>query len=126
MPRRQHFDPPNARFWVWWPPADQFVKLTLRPGDTIETSYGGPHEEGWSAYHATYHYDAERLVVVCHVLDEGRDCDGGHRSHAVYECPCDDLRQDARLDNDGHVVLVPLWQRRSASQWDEYAEQMGY
>lgn len=120
----------NARFWIWWPPAEGFVKLTLKPGQAVAIRYGGRHEEGWSHHLETYYhnneYGPDNLdgIVEHWVCDEGRDCDGYSSHEAEYTCRMGDLATNAHDDYPG--ILTPYWVRKDERCRDEFAEAAGY
>ena len=127
-------EPPSARFWVWW--NDGWVKLTLRPGQTLSHGYSGPTDEGWSSEHHNYEYDAETLCVTSHCTSDGSDCDG--RLTRYYDCECrvDDLHAvpPPPLDEQAFCrrsirefwPMRPLWKKIGSSQRDYNAEAAGY
>lgn len=117
----------NARFWTWI--QDGPVKLTLRPGQELAHSMGGPCEEGYH-YELTYwRFDGQR--VTCGSESSSRDCDGPHEYHSVAEAPLDQLSayEPWSQDNDDPAlkgIRFPDWKQTDASQRDRFAEAMGY
>lgn len=109
----------NARFWIWHSPGDCWVKLTLRPGQTLSFGYGGRTDEGWSYHSETYSHDGD--YVSCEVENDGVDCDGRLSSCNRFTCSIHDLA--AREVDDRHV---PEWTRVHASWRDYEAEKAGY
>jgi hypothetical protein len=117
----------NVRFWVYH--NGSFVKLTLRPEQTIEFGTGGETEEGFSCSSESYHYDARRGVITCDCDSWGRDCDGRHSSHWGGSCVVgDEQRHELHDDNDTpvHRYWGPRWREESRDQRDMTAEAMGY
>jgi hypothetical protein len=135
---------PNARFWIWYSPADGWVKLTLKPGETLECGYGGQHEEGWHRHDEMFEYDEDHQVIVRHVINDGRDCDGRLTREHTARCAVQDLRaRDILLETIEryvfwqedvpnheieacHGVFAPEWVSVAAWQRDEQAEMAGY
>lgn len=113
--------PRNARFWIWH--NSTWVKLTLREGDEVALSSGGPTDEGYSYTMTQYSYDGEE---VCWETDAiASDCDGRLDSYNVSYCSVMNLRDVESYDTD-EVYLLPRWERESACQRDYAAEAMGY
>lgn len=130
----------NARFWVW--ANDGWVKLTLRPGQSLGFCYGGAHDEGYSFTHEEYLHDGER--VLSRFESEASDCDGRLDRFIVTACPLDQLRardmhaeEQARAEfwrddptkpefNENVGIFAPEWEKVRASQRDRAAEAMGY
>ena len=64
----------NARFWIW--ANGDYVKLTLKPGQHLSWSRGGPTEEGWSESGETWTLSRDGLAVAREWFSDGVDCDG--------------------------------------------------
>jgi hypothetical protein len=113
-------DKRNARFWIWH--ADGWVKLTLKPGQTLRTWTGGDHDEGWSTESHTFSHEGD------HVRDEwyhdGTDCDGRLSRGGVAMCALPRLA--ARCDRYTQPHRVPEWVDAGRWQRDLAAEAMGY
>ena len=125
----------NARFWVWW--HDGWVKLTLRPDQTLTAAYGGPTDEGWSSYCESWTHEGDRIVREC--TSDSSDCDGRHSNYSDDACPLDQLAVighvkqtpwvegiGCKLVNDPDAPLTPDWQEVKSSQYDQFAEAAGY
>ncbi len=111
----------NARFWIMH--RDSWVKLTLRPGQSLHTFSGGPTDEGWSSFAEQWQHVGG--AILRHTVNDGRDCDGRLTQHFECTCALENLRsRDCGLDDAPD--LLPDWQRVSASQCDEFAEAMGF
>lgn len=108
----------NARFWTYW--KGSWVKLTLRPGESVAMSHHSRHEEGWSSTSEEYEHCGDHVRLT--IENDGTDCDGRMSSEHVLVCPIDNLR--ARVGHDG--TLIPEWERESSRQRDYSAEAMGY
>ena len=125
----------NLRLWTW---ADGGpVKLTLRPGQSLRWSYGGPHEEGYCWTMHTWTHTNDPVMGVIEVIEtRGRCCDGPHESYGKYWCPASQLRSGPLMHLDKHdeygepIPLPnsnrPTWQALKTSQRDHYAEAAGY
>lgn len=111
---------PNARFWIFW--NDGLVKLTLKPGQSLTLSAGGPDEEGWYRRHERFEHCGSRVEST--VLTEGRDCDGFHSEERDFFCKLCNLR--ANYEGYGSLLL-PIWERQGhARVRDQFAEAMNY
>lgn len=121
---------PNARFWHWHSPGDCWVKITLKPGQSLQHSYGGPCDEGWHRSTHQWEYDAESGVVTSTIDESGADCDGRYDSGGEWCCAVADLMAVPGVkDWDGGNVYGPprpLWTKESSFQRDHSAEAMGY
>lgn len=111
--------PVNARFWIWW--NQGWIKLTMKPGDTVTMHTGGATDEGYSCEDQTYEYDGE--CVQSSIDTWGRDCDGGHEWHGESSCQVTSLRDN---EADEHGPARPEWKRGNCHQRDQYAELSGY
>lgn len=125
----------NARFWVWW--HDGWVKLTLRPQESLSAGHRGRHEEGWYSYDETWTHEGDRVVREC--FNDGADCDGPSSKGQEDSCPLGRLsevtheKQTPWIEGvgcefvpDPDAPLTPDWEKVSESQRDVYAEQMGH
>lgn len=116
----------NARWWDWV--NDGWVKLTLRPGQSLSHQSGGPTDEGYSWSSETWEYDGRQ--VRNSFLATGRDCDGRHESGGACVAALGQLAVEFRpLDwdrPDGDGVMVPHWEREDRYQRDYSAEAAGY
>jgi hypothetical protein len=121
---------PNARFWVW--ENDGWIKITLKPGQTLRHFRGGETDEGYSNEWQSYEYDGDEGTVVSRYSNESRDCDGRHVYYADSHCPISELQArppepaDPEWGTEEIPVPRPEWRKGSASQRDYYAEAMGY
>lgn len=123
---------PNARFWHWHSSADQWVKITLKPGQSLEWCDGGPTDEGYHAVVDRWEYLSDRGVIFHSTFTRWRDCDGRGSESRQWVCPVDRLQalDGVETFNDKQEVTVGPprvdWQADGSSQYDEYAESMGY
>ncbi len=108
----------NARFWIMW--NGDWVKITLRPGQSISMCAGRNHEEGFSCEAEVYSFDCD--VVECAITSWGRDCDGRYDVHMNYHCHVTQLK--AHDMDDG--TIRPQWERGHCEQYDQFAEMAGY
>ena len=113
----------NARFWQWV--NGGWVKLTLKPGQTLAHHTCNKHDEGWTSTGNTWAYDAETQTIESTLTQDGLDCDG----RSSYHCSCwttlDKLREN-EFDEDGAIIATPRWERGERVCYDQYAEQAGY
>ena len=130
MPRDDEADERNARFWIVVNGSP--AKLTLRPGQTIQWSTGGPTEEGWSSESRawTYDFDDRGEYVTESFFDDGRDCDGRLSQGGEIECPVERLARGRAADAD-LAPIVGRWPDWKASKtqyavFDEFAVAAGY
>lgn len=126
---RPYFEHPafvrqNARFWAWI--NSGWVKLTLRPGQVIEHTEGGPHEEGYSYRSTRWELAADEPVVYRSWINEGSDCDGRLDQYGKDECQLIALGLVLHDGEDSVGIATPDWINRSRSQRDYAAEAMGY
>ena len=116
----------NARFWTFI--HDDYVKITLRPGQSLSHYMGGPTEEGWSSEATTWRHDGNTVTRQC--TDDGCDCDG--RLTRNYDCICPLSRLSYRTVRSWEgtwpkaVYNFPDWEVMDSSQRDYAAEAMGY
>ena len=113
----------NARFWAFvnlsW------VKLTLKPGQSLAWGTGGRTDEGYSAESSQWEFDGE--TVLEQWAEWGRDCDGGHERSGERHCTLDMLRaQEADATEYGARPERPEWTDGAVECRDEYAEAAGY
>jgi hypothetical protein len=113
----------NARFWTY--ANGGWIKLTLRPGDTLAHCTGGPTEEGWERRSETYEFDGRH--VRREILSEGRDCDGYLSRFVSQECPLARLAAvEVEPDYAPPGGFRPDWVDADAEVYDEQAVLAGY
>lgn len=110
--------PKNARFWYF---ANEWVRLTLKPGQTLTYTSGGQTDEGYDVTEWHFIYDGEYVAVE--VSRDARDCDGRMQDFGEMECPVSQLATEW---NDYGNVFVPDWQRRDHYRLDHSAIAAGY
>jgi hypothetical protein len=117
---------PTARFWIMHPHnVDGFVRLTLRPGQSVAFHRGKPDSEGFTASAERYRYDISERVIRRECASWGSDCDGRYKSFSDDVCPLDQLAT-VPVEWNGETINRPNWQQESASQRDYTAEAMNY
>jgi hypothetical protein len=141
MARRLNpWNPPNARFWVFWNYGP--VKLTLEPGQSLTAHRWERTDEGWSSETEIYRHEGDR--VRCKAKNDGRDCDGRLTSLWEGEAMLDGNRpplchfnsfQDEKgryfeewtaYRHNGGECRRMEFKTVEESQRDEYAEAAGY
>ena len=123
----------SVRFWIHCPGNCDggFVRLTLRPGQSLTRYKKWRHEEGWSSECDTWEYDADLGIVTWSTGTDGCDCDGRLSSGVEWICPIADLAaeqpNDYCLDNYNCLgIMLPAWVEENAWQRDYEAEKVGY
>ena len=113
----------NARLVVYV--NDDFVTITLRPGQSIEHYSGGPAEEGWSHNVIAWSFDGENVTRT--EAGRARDYDGITSWEFVSTCAVGRLRTHrATGDNVGLLPPMPEWSNGDCSHRDYAAEAAGY
>ena len=116
----------NARFWVWH--RGSWVKVTLRPGQSLTTFEGYQTEEGYHREASTFTHHGE--AVACQWYETGRDCDGLYERGGELFCPLADLAaRDAHAEfpvRENAGIRAPEWQRVTGYRRDHAAEAAGY
>lgn len=120
----------NARFWE--PIHEGWVKITLRPGQTLQHRTYQDTDEGWHACLSTWRHDGNK--VFREIINDGRDCDG--RLTRTYQTEADIHELSVipcfiGFDQKGRsiyspIMLRPDWQQIHVSQYDEFAQAAGY
>src|SRR5688572_21903129 len=124
----------NHRFWIWW--RDGWVKLTVRPHESLTAARFSHHDEGWSSCSETFTHSPDGVFST--EVHDGRDCDG--RLTLTYRrfAKCEDLAKIPAApklgseDNpihppsdyhDGGLIHRPEWKPTKAAEvFDEYAQ----
>lgn len=119
----------NARFWQWH--NNGWVKITLRPGQSLSTADCRQTDEGFCSEYNRW--ALEDGIVTSEYSQESRDCDGRHSYSCSVECPVGLLRDtelcsDDPIDyhDDGSKYFTPSWVKIGSGQRDHAAEAMGY
>ena len=108
----------NLKFWTYVNGSP--VRLTLRPGQKIEHSTGGPDCEGWHRSSIIWTHTGQGVYFES--LTDGRDCDGYSSSWRDGFCPADGLTDGATVEG----VTFPRWGDMTEETRDDYAEMAGY
>lgn len=122
----------NARFWAWH--NDGWVKLTLKPYQTLRHYHWHRTDEGWSSEFIEWQYttnDNGDALIERRTENCGRDCDGRLDRYYNDWCYVSDLQGDDRSHEDWHrhgidPRYTPAWQPGRCSQRDYEAEKAGY
>lgn len=109
----------TARFWIY---AHGWVRLALRPGQSVTHREGGPMEEGWSYETRTWSHNGDHLVYAQTI--NAQDCDG--RLDQYYDAEATRLEDFYEHDSGKLVGPRPVWEDERSSQRDHTAEAMGY
>jgi hypothetical protein len=107
----------NARFW-WY--CHDWVKITLKPGQTLHHFFSKPTDEGYTAEGVRWVYDDNHVHVETY--NDGRDCDGRLERFSESFCPVDKLMSVTYNE----APPLPDWEEAVHSQRDHAAEAMGY
>lgn len=110
----------NARFHVYV--NGGYVKLTLRPGQSLQWA-----KSEWNGEGSSWQWDKwenDNGVVINTYASGGRDCDGIHREGGARHCAIDKLKGEA--DYEDSSILKPEWINGAAEVYDQYAELANY
>ena len=112
----------KVRFWEFQ--NDDWVKLTLKPGQVLEHYHCERHEEGYSYEHVTWELSEDGKTLFRESNSGGQDCDG--RMSYSNECEAS-TNKDTWVDcYDFEGEVRPDWNRVKSGQRDYSAEAMGY
>ncbi len=101
--------------WVW---------ISLRDGDCLSHSTGGPTDEGWQRRSTEWSRDGD---TICESWDSAeKDCDGLYTSDGGRSCGVDDLEGQSFKDDNDEVVTIPRWGDVDQLNRDHTAEAAGY
>src|SRR5262245_45210739 len=117
----------TVRFWVFY--RNSFVRLSLRPGQTLRADHGGRTDGGDSHTGHRWHYDAEGGMVGWEGTTWGRDCDGRYESGNTSAFPVGNAAKrdmGELLGSDYTGILAPEWTTLERIQRDDTAEAAGY
>ncbi len=116
----------NARIWILW--NNDWVKVTLEPGDELHCGYSKAHEEGFSARYMTLSFDGFTVERELHNRD--RDCDGYWCQTYTDHASLANLKTGREcLSTDFETIpgmRQPDWQPGESSHYDQFAEAAGY
>ena len=110
--------------WVWVEEEDEGMwrGLYLKPGDCVNISYGGEHDEGWSRTSISTELSEDGAIVNQLICSDGSDCDGRLSSFSNWHCPVEDIH---KIKKEGQPD-TPDWRIGKCSQRDYAAESMNY
>jgi hypothetical protein len=110
----------NARFWTF--ENDAWVKITLRPDQSLTHRTFSRDDEGFSSTADTWIHEGGAVFNIWGRF--GRDCDGRSESAGRLVCAMADLRA---VDADQDMPPRPDWQKVGETICrDEFAEAAGY
>lgn len=121
---RYSFRPANARFWAFqnlgW------VKITLRPGQSLQWGKSYDNGEGWSWESCRWTHSGS--FVLREYGSGGTDCDGRSSSSGEDCCDFDRLQSVPSFVEFGRpAVLRPDWQESAPVRcYDQFAQMAGY
>jgi hypothetical protein len=111
----------TARFWIFY--NDGFIRLSLKPGQTLSFGKRYGTDEGWHSESESFEHCGE--YVALHWGSDGVDCDGRLSRGGELHCPLNQLA--ARYVEDGpRGYDLPEWEKVEESQRDYSAEAAGY
>ncbi len=115
----------NARFWVY--ALESWVKLSLRPGESVEWHHGGPHEEGYEFTTDRWELSGDGVTLYRSRSRRWADCDGPGSSWSEDFAAVSSIGpRDPSSYGYSPEVRIPDWQAGDAGQRDHYAEAMNY
>lgn len=120
----------NARIWEYI--NDDYVKITLRPGQCLVWGRFGRDEEGWSSETTRWEWDGTTLTFA--FCMDGTDCDGRTSSHGCFKTTRDKFAMKDTYPpgeicvtaNGAEVIHLPEWEKVSDGRRDYSAEAAGY
>ena len=103
-----------------------WVKLTLRPGQSLSWGRSGPDEEGYSFESVTW--EAIATGVMRSSSSGGRDCDGYTEHSQSSYCPEEALWAEVVPSEafPEDPVYCPRWEGKEEEVYDQYAQLDGY
>ena len=101
--------PPNARFWVWH--KDAWVRITLRPGQTLEAHVFVRTPEGWVSEFSTWTHRGR--YVFWESAINGRNRRGNYVRNVCYYCLLNSLEGRDMFSEMGVAENVGI----SAPDW---------
>lgn len=115
---------PTARFWDWV--NSGWVKITLKPDETLTWDHYRPDEEGWTALSMSWYYAADENQIEHETTVRSRDCDG----RSDFVCPVGELaalpaEPAVSRDIPGRPAR-PDWRCVKSGQRDHAAEAANY
>jgi len=118
----------TARFWIYV--NNDYVKISLKPGQTLDWYVKEATDEGWSGEGLTFQYDEGNGRVIRESVTEGRDCDGLIQYFDKAQCAIENFRDGDEtfdmIEEHGKVVQFPSWERVTSEVYDDEAQKAGY
>lgn len=118
----------NARFWSFI--NGSWVKITLRPNQSLSWGKSEPTDEGYSFEHSQWEFDGSEVIE--NWSKGGSDCDGPISRDGQSFCAFEALRavpmwEPSGCDYfNGAPILRPDWQKGSTVVTDVFAQAAGY
>ena len=125
MTTNKNSEAKTVRFWTF--ENDDWVRLSLAPGQSVRWSTGGPDEEGWSARGSVWFHAGDRIVRRW--WSDGCDCDGRLQRGGSDQAALTELAAEPAYRNPvfrGRAIYRPEWVEIDREQRDFYAEAAGY
>lgn len=110
----------TARFWVWHVGA--WVKLSLRPGESLCHTFSAQTDEGWRAESNTWVNESGCVRWTWHTYET--DCDGPTERGGELVCKVEDLAKVPAWDDE--TIRRPEWDVEEKYSRDFAAEAAGY
>lgn len=114
----------NARFWCWV--ADGWVRVTLRPGQSLTWGRSWRDPEGWGFETSTWRHVGQGVEEDW--ARGGRDCDGYVEAAGLLFCPLERLAAVPAWEDApehrfaGRLIGRPDWREAAPTRCrDEYA-----
>jgi len=122
----------NFRFWQWI--NDGYVKLTIKPGQTLRWQNWFRTEEGWGSHSLEFELSGDGAELSLVEIHAGSDCDGRHSEtwEMLFDTVGGTWRTATALDYPDYPELqdpdvrMPMMVEKRKYQRDERAEAMGY
>lgn len=112
-----------VRFWVF--ENDGWVRLALRPGESLQWSKCAIDDEGASVEACKWSHTGEAIRLDW--MTAGSDCDGRTRSTGACDCQLDALEAVQTDDQyNGRRIMRPDWRLVVTSRRDQFAERANY
>lgn len=112
----------NRTFRVWESLHGSYVKISVRPGQTLRWHRNWMGDEGPSWQYCVFIHEGDRLKMECG--SGGRDCDGTVTHHSTLVASPEKLA--ARPAYRDSRLLLPDWETEERWQHDQFAEAAGY
>jgi len=115
----------NCRFLTFTNGSD--VKLTLKPGQTLEHCQHGPTDEGWFSDFESWSLSEDGDTLRRENISDGSDCDGRlTRCNTAYASTDPATFHTGYDPYKNRPAMFPYWRDGESEQRDQFAELMGY